>query len=270
MGCGKISRTNEAIIILRPLRSKEVKNEKMFIEDIDDANNETANKRKTIHMDMIQKTASMLQIAKTNNDKASVYNMKGDYYFLFANTLRRSRNLDYFVVYRKSMAMFKMAAEFDSRNIEAVMGITRCLVKLHQYKKAIEHLEKSSKHLNLLENEQFWTLMGICKLKRAQIWNGKSKLSKTSVNLKMSAECLNKAIKLKPDNEEILKEKKVVDNLVNTHSKYNGDVHKYIDWMKTNALTYDIVRTTHKSDKEFYKILSVNGGGMRYRPFEKF
>jgi tetratricopeptide (TPR) repeat protein len=266
MGCGKVSKTRDTID-QRPVR-KRVTNE--HIEDIDDVKNKAANRRQSIHMNSIMEAESMLQLAKTDKEKAVVYNMKGEYYFSFACTMRQNRNLDYFIIYRKSMRMFKTAYELDCKNILSIMGIAKCLVNLHQYEKAVKHLEKNSKHLDLFKHEEFWTLIGICKLKHAKIWQGKSHFSSTFENLQMAAQCLDKAIGLKSGNTEVLRQRKIANNLLNTHAKYNGDIHEYIESMKTNTLAYDMSQRPHKPDKEFYKILSIDGGGMRYtKLFEK-
>jgi tetratricopeptide (TPR) repeat protein len=254
----KISKTShKAIANQRPQRKSE------FLEDVDDANNMLANRRKSVHyVNIIQPTHVMLENAETDSEKAEIYNMKGDYYFAHANELRQKNNFDCFTTYRKSMTMFKTANEYNKNNIKSILGIARCLVNLHQYGKALKHLDENSKLVKLAEIQEFWILAGICRRKCAKIWAGNSKISNKFENLPKANQCLNKALELGPcQNQKLIEEKRIVDNLLRLQTEHKKDIYAYINSMKD--IKDEVSCFRQKSEKEFYKILSIDGGGMR-------
>jgi hypothetical protein len=80
MGCGAISKPGLDFEFqpskARALRRlKTINNNGMFIEDIDDIKNTVANRRNTVHFDLIKLADSMLNTATTDEQKSKIYAM---------------------------------------------------------------------------------------------------------------------------------------------------------------------------------------------------
>jgi predicted patatin/cPLA2 family phospholipase len=262
MGCGVISKVNGNEVKneseLNILKRSEKRGD-IFVEDLDDINNVLANRRNSIHFDIIKMADSMLKSANTNEQKASIFVSKADYYFQHACGLQKEGNFDYFAVFRKSQTNYILAYTLDQTNARSILGKAKCLLKLNQSQKAFEYLEKLAKNEKFVKNDDFWLLYGMSSRKCAKIWNGKSKASKKHENLDKALKCFELA-KNHPDTK---KEVQILDNLINIKLKYNSDIYKYASHLKTNSASYEVSTTMQNKEKNIFKIVSIDGGGLR-------
>jgi hypothetical protein len=274
MGCGNLSKNSVIYTNTnthghtgdQPYKRKKMTND-IFIEDIDDVNNVRANRRNSIHSLIIQTTDSMLKTTDNHRVIAHIHAQKAKHYFKHAQNLYEKSNLDYFRTFRKALHGYKTAHAFDARNTDATIGIIKCLIYLCKFEKAREIMEQSieSNNKDLTEFADFWKLYGICYRKKAKIWNGPTCLERSPGSLEVAHDCLNKALALSKnyEKEDIKKEIKITDGLLNLQQTYDTDFYKYLNTSTERKLLYDISVTRNKSEKELYKILSVDGGGIR-------
>jgi patatin-like phospholipase/acyl hydrolase len=262
MGCGVVSKdvvnsvnTKTELSILKRSRSKG----SIFVEDLDDINNVVATKRNSVHFDIVKTADSMLKSATTNQEKANIYAMKADHYFRFACVLQGKADFDYFSVFRKSQMNYTLANTLDPLNINSMLGQAKCLLKLNQNQKAFSYLQRLTKNKAIVEIDEFWLLYGMSSRKCAAIWNDKSKLEKKPENLKKARECFAKV----NSHADIQKENQILDNLVAIKSKYNSDILNYMTHLKENVASYKLTATRQNKEKQTFKILSIDGGGLR-------
>jgi tetratricopeptide (TPR) repeat protein len=224
----------------------------IYMEDIDDADNTVRNTRNSIHMDTITFADSMLRVAVTNEQKAAVFVMKGKHYYDHACKLLRNSNLDYFQMFRKALVDFEVAHSFDTQNTEAILSTAKCLIKLHQYSKALIYLcDNEANNKKLLESGDFWKLKGICSRKRGKIWDDgeKSPFKKSLKDLQVAQCYLQRALEFDPHDKETQQEKHMADNLFNLQEKYNKDIYKYLEDKNKDKQSYILPNTRSSSEK---------------------
>jgi patatin-like phospholipase/acyl hydrolase len=265
MGCGVISKVNEShqTATLENQRANRMKMKtttklnSIFIKDQD---NDSMFARNSMHYFDIEKISNSLHNSTTNScQKAIMYVMKGDQIFMNANSLNNKSSAS---IYKRALVYYTNANKHDKCNMESVMGIAKCLVKLNHFKKAIEYLDEMSKKMDLSKIAEYWHMQGICNRKIARIWRFKPEdLTETHLN-KAHAACKH-ALKLSKNKEIIIKEKEIVERLINMERTYKNEISDYVKYMKENTSKYDLRTTRNNSEREFYKILSIDGNGVK-------
>ena len=119
------------------------------------------------------------------------------------------------------------------------MNIAHSLIQLYKFRDAKDCLMNKSEIL--LEESDYWWLLAI--------------LYKKEFNYAQATESLKESLRLNPKNEKTLKEKVLIDHL----SQMENKVEYKLDKFKNLNLSY----TDHSNKKSSYKILSIDGGGVR-------
>jgi tetratricopeptide (TPR) repeat protein len=228
-----------------------------------------SNQRNSIQMDVLQTADFMLTMATNDDQRLDVYLMKGNFYFDTANTMYKASNLDYFRWYRKAYSEYKKADSYDTAgSAKAVLGMVKCLVKLCQFEQAFAYLQYylETNNKNLTESVEFWRLLGICNRKLAKIWNGNSLTTRKMDKLEKANSCLANALKMSRSGtpDETNREIKITERLLDLQKTHDRDFTKYTETLANNTSLYESsTNKNHTSEKELYRIVSIDGSGVR-------
>jgi tetratricopeptide (TPR) repeat protein len=208
-------------------------------------------------------TDAMLQTAATVEQKANAYVRKAEYYFQHACCLETKCNHNYLALFRKSYTNYIIANTLDPRNTSALLGQAKCLIKLGLNRKALGYLESLSKSRAFNESGEFWLLYALVNRKCAKIWNGESRVGRKAENIDKAKRCLEKAISLNQTGAS--NEMRILDNLIDMRTEYNANIHNYTSHLKENKSSYKLSTTRSYSEKEVFRIASIDGGGLKGR-----
>ncbi len=199
----------------------------------------------------------MIEEATSDEQRASIFASEADYYYDIACKSLKSPNKDNLRLFRKALSGYTLANRLDKHNTDSILGIGKCLLSLHKYTQALDHFKVACRDDNVLKRSDFWFFYGLSARKCSKIWLGDSVFSKKFENLEIAENALNRAT----DQIETGVEKKIVGNLKNLQNAYSRDIHSYIGSIKEASLCYDTT-TVHKQ-RDFYKILSIDGSGIK-------
>jgi tetratricopeptide (TPR) repeat protein len=265
MGCGSMSKVNDGNLPLdtsqkriSPTQMKQsTKLHSIFIEDTDSLNNMFTMSQNSLQYFGVESIASsVLHTTTTTRQKSIMYVMKGDHCCANASDPNpKSR----YLIHKRALIYYRRANNYDKANVDSIIGIAKCLVLLNYYEKALEYLEKVNRKINLSKLSEYWRLQGVCNRKLAKIWL--LEVNEKENNLEKADKYFKNALAI-AQTQEIVKEKEVVERLINIESKFKRDIGRYLKFMMDNTLNYEISTTRNRSEKEFYKILSIDGSGV--------
>jgi predicted acylesterase/phospholipase RssA len=178
----------------------------------------------------------MITFSETNSEKSD-YNYKiALYYHKKAKNEENTIILKSLPYWQYAKKYYQHSLSFNRKNYESASGYTHCLLKLSKFELAIKFLHKYSH-----ENFNDYFLLEATALRRM------FEYSKAKIEIE-------KAFELNPTSVEIQNEMKLIDNLIK-----NNKESKIIDYSNPNGFTNE----SNRKQKETYKILSIDGGGIR-------
>ena len=169
--------------------------------------------------------------------------------------VRRIRKyLDATLKYKEILKLLKVEdpAKVISIKAEASIGYARCCLKLAKYKETLSFLHANQDDPNLNQKWEFWVLGSIAHRKGRFDYEKADEFMQEAKNY------------IRNKNPQVLKEMTILENLKNIK---NGK--EYLTLLSTttqphkSAVFDHLLHSTRESKKNTYKILSVDGGGIR-------
>ncbi|MHB9147460.1 MAG: patatin-like phospholipase family protein [Candidatus Amoebophilus sp.] len=183
-----------------------------------------------------------LKTASSTHQKVNIYNKKASFYARKAQEESKGNHLKSLRDWKEAQKNYQAALGLDTKDIVAAMGFCKCLIKLSKYSEVLAFLSKNE---NLATISDYWLMGSIANRKKN--------------DYKKAQRCIIEALKIDKDNQEADKELKLIKKLQESNSKNVIDLYKKNKpKCKKEYLNY------RRSDKTpFYKILSIDGGGIR-------
>nr|CAG8635447.1 2423_t:CDS:2 [Entrophospora candida] len=147
--------------------------------------------------------------------------------------------------WQKAQKNYEKVRKINSADIVATLGFARCLLKLSKYKRVIELLK--SPYLDLSLEYEYWYLCSIAYSKQN--------------DYKKANECIIEALKLNHQNKLVIEQKKLIEKLRKENTIKNRIDH--YQEKKTIKCEADYLKNSRGDNKTVYRILSIDGGGIR-------
>jgi tetratricopeptide (TPR) repeat protein len=263
MGCGTVSKIENSHQLQTYSKTESEVRKKNDIIDVEDVEN-IGNGQISTDVEVLKMVDSMLKTAATDQRKLAALIMKADYTYKQGCKLLNESNLDYFKAFRQTLDNYEKAYTLNEQSMVAIVGITKCLMHLCQYQKALDFLNNQKNSPELIKFSEFWKLKGICLRKISKIWkyqNG-SNFNKNFKNLEKAIACLKTSLSLKPSDEQAKKELKFAKNLISLQTTHGNNLKKFLSDASEQKVSYAnaVTKSPNNSGKELYKILSIDGG----------
>jgi len=204
--------------------------------------NENFSNQETITEDYINYLDEEFKTSISTEQKVTILNKKADFYANKAQKEAKSNHFKSLRDWKEAQKTYQAALELNTKDLSAAMGFCKCLLKLSKHSEVVAFL-KNNKNLSTTAN--YWLLASTAYRKKN--------------DYKKAEECIVEALKIDKDNKEAHKERSLIKKLQQSNSKARLDLYKrakpecieeYLNYRKSDATP-------------FYKILSIDGGGIR-------
>ncbi|CAG8691638.1 13973_t:CDS:2, partial [Racocetra persica] len=184
-----------------------------------------------------------LQKTSTNKEKVFLYDKLADYYVKFAereDTVNRMNSLHH---WQNAQKNYENIRKIDPNNLDATLGLAKCLLNLSQYDRVIK-LSRANPWLTSSAEYWYFCIIAYCK----------------KLEYEDAFGCIIKALELDPQNPLATKQKELLDRLKNEHT-----IKKRISYYNRKMYDVDDSKNSykHRNDNSVYRILSIDGGGVR-------
>ncbi len=214
--------------------------------------------------DIIQDTylkgwSDRLLEANTVRDKIDIIYKKAAHYEKLAQEKEKDHQLTSLRMWKDAKDQYREALKLSNRfNVVAEIGLARCLLKLGKYKESLDFLAQRV-HLSIFC--EFWITCSIAYRKR--------------LFLNRANGCIQEALKIDPKNKIATREFAIIKTLISKKEAAEGsstqsEIEKVVKecdeaYYQTRIKECDeaYFTTKKKETTPFYKILSIDGGGLR-------
>ncbi|PKK70516.1 hypothetical protein RhiirC2_829957 [Rhizophagus irregularis] len=185
-----------------------------------------------------------LQQASLNQEKIRLYNKIAVYYEQLAEKEGKTNHLDSLCHWISAQKNYEKARVVDPENLDAALGIAKCLLKLSKYTKVIQ-LPNTIPNLTSLS--EYWYFRGIAYYKKADYKNAK--------------ENIIEALKLDNKNK-LADEQRLILKKLSEEKTIKWRMDCYEKGKKTIKYEMDYLKSSYGKESPTYNILSIDGGGV--------
>ncbi|CAG8488166.1 1389_t:CDS:2 [Racocetra fulgida] len=184
-----------------------------------------------------------LQKASTNKEKVFLYDKLADYFVKFAERDDTVNRMDSLYHWQDALKNYENIRKIDPNNLDATLGFAKCLLNLSQYDRVIK-LSRANSWLT--SSAEYWYFCSVAYCKKLEYEDAFG--------------CIIKALELDPQNPLATKQKELLDRLKNEHT-----IKKRISCYNRKMYDIDDSKNSYKhlNDNSVYRILSIDGGGVR-------
>ncbi|CAG8673080.1 6581_t:CDS:2 [Racocetra fulgida] len=182
-----------------------------------------------------------LQMVFDDNERIGLHTKLADCLVKLAEEECKVDLLNSLCNWQDAQEHYEKAREIDPKNQHATLGFAKCLLNLTQYNQLIKLLDTSP---DLTSSAEYWRFCSIACCKQ--------------IEYDKATECILEALKLDPQSILAMKQKEHLDRLrvyrndrINHYNKKIFDVDNLIK------------NSHHGNDESIYRILSIDGGGVR-------
>ncbi|CAG8767854.1 11143_t:CDS:1, partial [Racocetra persica] len=182
-----------------------------------------------------------LQMVFDDNERIGLHTKLADCLVKLAEEECKVYLLNSLSYWQDAQEHYEKAREIDPKNQYATLGVAKCLLNLTQYNRLIKFLDTSP---DLTSSAEYWRFCSIAYCKQTEY--------------DKATEFILEALKLDPQSILAMKQKEHLDRLrVNRNDRINHYNKKIFD------LDNLIKNSHHGNDESIYRILSIDGGGVR-------
>ena len=181
--------------------------------------------------------------AQTIEEKQFLLDLRAQHYELLARTDEKEKRIKSFFYWKKAQTSYNEIIKLNKDNQIAFLGSVKCLIKLAKFKQAITLL-KSTKNEGLWFDPDFWILGSIAYRKQN--------------NYSKAKDFILEAKKLDSENPKIKNEIDLIDQI-----QKNNVQNKMSKSKENKLICEEKYYNSMQKQTEYYKILSIDGGGIR-------
>lgn len=185
--------------------------------------------------DLLTKTTS-------KEEKIKIYNQKAAYYAQQAKKFHKFNRLQSLCCWQYAQKNYQESLQLFPEDADAVLGLANCLIRLCKYSQALDVLKQ---HSQLATTSAYWVLGSLAYLKKN--------------NYKKAEAFIVEALKKAPHDREADQIRKLVKKLQQADIRQNLKLYQSPN-MRAEENNF---KTRQSDNQPFYKILSIDGGGIR-------
>ncbi|PKC61116.1 hypothetical protein RhiirA1_488380 [Rhizophagus irregularis] len=192
----------------------------------------------------ISHLSKKLQYYSSNQEKLHIYNTMAILYEQLAEKEDKSNRLNSLYHWKDAQRNYEMAHEADPENLDANLGIAKCLLKFSKYTKVIQLINTSP---SLTTSSEYWYFRSIAYCKKVDYKNAKENI--------IEALRLDNKNKLAGLHKSLLK-KLSKENTIEWRMNLYKKEKKNVKYEMNNS------KSSHNKESRAYNILSIDGGGI--------
>jgi patatin-like phospholipase/acyl hydrolase len=185
-----------------------------------------------------------LEQASSNQEKLRLYNAIGACYEQLAEKEDKINRLNSLRYWKAAQKNYEKACEVDSKNLDATLGFSKCLLKLSKYTQVIQLLNICP---DLTSLSEYWRFRSIAYYKKA--------------DYKEAKENIIEALRLDNKNK-LANEQRIFLKKLSEENTIKWRVDCYEKEKKAIKYEMDYLKSSHSKESPAYNILSIDGGGV--------
>ncbi len=190
---------------------------------------------------MLEYLTARMRIATSVDERVNLYCKKGLCYERIAKAHARSNHIQSLAEWQEAQRNYGEALRLTALDLSAGLGYARCLLSLSHYGQTITFLQKN-RHLS--KASEYWVLAAIAHRRR--------------VIYPQANSCVQEALKLDARDLKASQERGLLKRLEHNPVKKRPDI--YEEPLKVDQEHFELGRSR---EQRLYKILSIDGGGVR-------